>query len=268
MEERKHRMRHTCVATWSSREKIIRLSDSKHKDYYARGLTKTIKATFTPEFSYSISLRQTGVSKPKKHGCRIGNHTDRDVQQWCQDPNYTHDENPYFVAIQNYCRSQQWTPLHAQIPVGCTHLRIGTLIDLLVLTQDNTICLIEIKTGYDDYYDLCQGPMSYPFHALPTSFRNNHFLQLMFTIYLFLHSPNQYNELYDFKQAMILHVYESVNSIVCEPLPLPVYFFNEELLKKALLVCEEKKDQNKRQRNQDIVNGSSRAKKRYKRMLC
>jgi hypothetical protein len=79
------------------------------------------------------------------------------------------------------------TPVMTQVPVhgASKALRIGTACDLLCLTPQNDIVLIEIKTGYSNINSMGNAHMGKPLQSLTNCPSNQHQLQLAVTKELF-----------------------------------------------------------------------------------
>ena len=169
-----------CLASWDDERRVICFGEE-----WARGLTKTLDAEFAPQFSFSVALKQVADVKAKKHGRSHGNKIDKILSDWANSGIKPKTDNLYFLAITKALESLCLIPISAQIPVGCLHLRLATKIDLLCQNLKGQYCLIELKCGFDDYWDICgQGNFNAPFDHIPMSFRNKSFLQLFMTLSL------------------------------------------------------------------------------------
>lgn len=241
-----------CRAIWNDEKKVIILE----KDIYARGLTKTLQALFSPEFTFSLAISQH--KKKKKHGRAQGNKIDKLLKEWANTGRKPKWTDPYFTCIEQALESKQWVPCSSQVVVACAELRLGTMIDLICRDLNGNIYLIELKCGFDDYWNSHdQGKFKPPFDDISISCRNRAFLQLLFTTYLYLHTqPKNIS----FGGSHVLHVFEADEKIQYEWNPLPYYFFaDSSRLTKALQLLKANKNQNKRQRTKEIYNGAKRA---------
>jgi len=260
-------MSEKCVVAWDEKERVLTfpVAGSERK-LFARGLTKTLSAQFSPEFSISLVLKALKTIKKKKHGRFRGNLADHQLSTWANEgvlPGFNMD--PRFDYIRNVLVEQQWIPVSAQLPVGCLHLRLATKIDLLCRDSDGKIILVELKCGFDDYFDVHnQGFMNYPFQHIPTSFRNKAILQLMITTYFYFHTRHRFHQ-YPYGGSYLLHVFEAEDCSLRHTLkPLPFWAFaSPGLVQQVLLLLKQSKNQNKRKRVQLMQNGSKRVRYRF-----
>lgn len=257
----------SCLApTWLEREKVL-VFPVGHT--YARGLTKTLVADFTPEFSATVALKGVSRVKTKKHGLREGNRSDDHLSRWANEgavPKAGAD--PRFDYIAQVLAAQRWLPVAAQCPVGCADLRLATKIDLVVQDVLGHIRILEIKCGFDDYFDVQnQGPMKHPFQHVPASFRNKAFLQLMVTEYLFHHTRHSWSS-HEYRGAYLLHVFardDDAGTLGHTLEPLPEWCRNAETLTLCLAVMKDSKAQTTHTRKRVMTNGCRRARSRYAR---
>lgn len=248
-----------CQAVWNDQKKVIILNH----DIYARGLTKTLQALFSPEFTFSLAITE---HKTKKHGRANGNKIDKFLKEWANTGKKPKSADPYFACIEQALESKEWVPYSSQVVVACAELRLGTMIDLICQDLYGNFFLIELKCGFDDYWNSHdQGRFKAPFDDISISCRNRAYLQLLFTTYLYLHTKPKNIK---FGGSFVLHVFESDAKIEYELNPLPYYFYaNQSKLQVALKLLKENKNQNKRQRTQEINNGAKRARYHAKMRL-
>ena len=77
-------------------------------------------------------------------------------------------------------------PIYHELPVGNPNLRIATRIDVVCQNENNQKwVLIEIKTGFDRYYNCSNGYMDIPLQNFKNSIKNQHQLQLLMNQTLF-----------------------------------------------------------------------------------
>lgn len=256
-----------CRVNWDPEHRVLIFPQSnarqRGRSVFARGLTKTISAAFSPEFSISLVLKAVPVIKTKKHGKRVGNMVDEQLNTWAnsglQPCNYA--EDGYFIQIRTAIEEQKWIPLCAQLPVGCVELRLATKLDLLCLDLKGRVIIVELKCGFDDYFDIHnQGCMMYPFQHVPTSFRHKAWLQLLLTTYLYFHTDHPYRNR-PFGGSYILHVYEKANGNLTSSLkPLPYWTYaSNEMLQQCLCVLQKTRFQNQKDRRRLIQNGARRS---------
>jgi hypothetical protein len=256
-----------CHVSWDEKERVLTFPvPGATRRLFARGLTKSLSAQFSPEFSISLVLKSLNTIKKKKHGRFRGNLADQQLSTWANEgilPGLNMDSR--FDYIRNIIVEKEWIPVCAQLPVGCKELRLATKIDLLCRDAQGKIIIIELKCGFDDYFEVHnQGNMSYPLQHVPTSFRNKSILQLLLSTYFFFHTEHRFNR-YTFGGSYLLHVYESPNGTLMHTLePLPFWAFSStDLIQQLLLLLKQSKNQNKRKRVQLMQNGSSRVRYRF-----
>ena len=253
-----------CRATWDEGRKVIVLND---KHTFARGLTKTLSACFSPEFSIAVTLKGVADIKPKKRGKYIGNSIDKQLTEWVEKvgvkPNAPSDAR--LVRIISVLKEQKWTPVTSQLALGCSSLRLGTKLDLLCRDNTGSLILIEVKCGFDDYYDICnQGNFQYPFEDVAISFRNKHFLQLWVTRWLFTHSRHEYSGEPLNKYSYVMRIFEKKHSEIDSELSVLPEWLCDNKMTLCLRVLESTKNLTFRIRNRIMKNGSKRSRYNFK----
>jgi hypothetical protein len=258
----------SCVTVWNEKEHVLMFEQKGDKfNPFARGLTKTLSAQFSPDFSISVAMKEITEKKHKKRGRFYGNQTDRNIVLWVTDGLLPKYRDERFDIIKKTLEVRKWIPIAAQIPVGCSHLRLATKIDFICQNEKKEIILIELKCGFDDYFNVHnQGFFQYPFQEVHISFRNKSFLQLLLTLFLFFHSKNDWNQK-SFGGAYICHVFESSpDNFFSELISLPFWTFCcSEIMEQAILCLKQSKNQNKRKRSLLIQNGAKRARYAHNR---
>lgn len=263
-----------CVVAWDEKNKVLVFppdgeGKTGDRSSYARGLTKSLSAEFVPEFSISLVMRDLEHARPKKRGRFKGNLADKQLSLWANEgilPPPHKDQDDRFGHIRNVIINQRWIPVSAQLPVGCKELRLATKIDLVCKDMEGRIILVELKCGFDDYFDVHnQGFMSYPFNELPTSCRHKTVLQLLLTTYLFFHTEHRFSN-FPFLGSYTLHIFEKPDGTMDSTLkPLPFWAFSDpEVLQQALLLLKKSRYQNNKKRKQIMNNGSRRVRRRVK----
>lgn len=189
------------------------------------GLHSVISATFFPFYDYKRAIfgKQRGLIKANRHraqnkeeGMEAGKKLDDTlgtVTKWLQaspDLNLRHFCEPdlalpasvaSWYSLINECRRgmqadarqiccallmHHLRPIRAQFPVGHELLRIGTAIDLLCKDQRGDYVVVEIKRGFDVYYEAhTEHTMQPPWHAMNDSPHNQHQIQLGLTLLMF-----------------------------------------------------------------------------------
>jgi len=253
----------SCLVDWDEKEKLLFFPEKIPK--FARGLTKTLVAQFSPVFSFSVALSDI-ARKPKKRGRFHGNQTDRNIVLWIEK-GLSDFQDPRFEAVRRVVKEKRWIPVAAQIPVGCSHLRLATKIDFICQNIHKEIIILELKCGFDDYFNVHnQGCFQYPLNMVHISFRNRAFMQLLLTCFLFFHCQNEWNR-QKFQGAYILHVFESdtTNQFDAKLSALPFWMFcSSEIIEQILFYLKQSRNENKRKRSTLIQNGTKRAKYGYR----
>ena len=192
-----------CSGAWDERNCVIRMEPTGD---FARGLVKTLDMLFSPTLSAACAIRGTRQRKQSKNGRMNGIVVDELVESWVRTGclSDTHRSNAYLMAVIQYLADNSLTPIATQFPVCCARLRVGTCVDIVCRTHTNAVVLIELKCGFDDYYDVAnQGNMSHPFRDLPATYRNRHLVQLLLTTYLYTHCVQTEN----LESSVLLRVY-------------------------------------------------------------
>ncbi len=239
--------RGSCGAIYDVGKKVLVLDDGHT---FARGLTKTLAACFSPSLNTEDCFAALGSIKRKKQGMQIGMQLDLVISHWVSDPNFEYD-CPRFRMVQQILKDKEWTPVSTQVALGCNTLRVGTLVDLVCRDRDGATVLVELKCGFDDYYDVAnEGVMNFPFQDLPLTFRNRHYVQLWITAWLFHHCfPTT-----RIGTAVILHVFaDPDNKISAQVTSLPTWLFvDTDRLKECLLVLRRTRHETKKKRMAQI----------------
>ena len=252
-----------CCASWDEERKVIVLDD---RHTFARGLTKTLSACFSPDFSIAVTLKGVTEIKQKKRGKYIGNSIDKQLTDWIErtgvQPNAS---DPRLIRIMDVLKEQNWTPVTSQLALGCSSLRLGTKLDLLCRDSNGCLIIIEVKCGFDDYYDICnQGNFQYPFEDVAINFRHKHFLQLWVTRWLFTHSRHEYSEEPLNNSSYVLRIFENKHSEIDSELCVLPEWLCDHKLTLCLRVLESTKNLNFRTRNRILKNGSKRSRYHFR----
>lgn len=72
-----------------------------------------------------------------------------------------------------------WTLLRSEFDIYDQTLRIGTSFDIIAVTKEGKLVLIEVKTGFTDYFDRDDGQMLGVLHKLTNSPHNQANIQLI-----------------------------------------------------------------------------------------
>lgn len=252
-----------CRAEWDAKYKVVVLPPRT----FARGLTKVLYSLFSPEFAISRVMQKL-PRRRRKHGRAVGNLVDDELSRWVRDPSY--QGSTRFAAVRRALTEKGWRPFRAQVPVGCSRMRLGTRVDLVCLDRKNRLIIVELKTGFDDYFYTRLGNMRSPFEQVPISCYARACLQLAVTTWLWEHAPPA-----GFKDRTVAGSYlvrvfsdpdtEPLGAPSVEILPLPAWTRQPE---SCLQACIDKlvasRHQTKRQRSRELKNGSARVRRRRK----
>jgi hypothetical protein len=284
-------MERICTAEWNSQLNTLILPHGPKEQpwhtgpTWARGLTKTLSATFSPEFSISLALQGVATIKAKKHGKQQGVRVDAEMERWVLYQQVPTVPSPGFCYLQAVLAQRGWQPVTAQLALGCQALRLATKLDLLCRDGQGRLILIELKCGFDDYFYVHnQGLMQAPYSGIPISFHTKACLQLLLTTWLFFHSQHTYSAALrtsGLGGSYLLHLFtlptplqgdgrnskaglrQPENTLAHSCLPLPFWCFSDDqVFHQALQIMKESRSDNKRKRQNVLENGSKRA--RYK----
>ena len=232
---------------------------------YGRGLTKTLSSCFYPEFSISVTLKDV-KKKPRKRGMHIGNMVDKQLTDWVETGKVRHPDKRFLLLVQ-IITNMGWTPIKSQLALGCSTLRLGTRVDLICKTKSNKLVIVELKCGFDEYYDVGnQGNMSFPFQDVVATFRNKHYIQLWITCWLFKHSNHRWNK-EDITSAYVLRLYNNEkDTLTFELNSLPNWMVADRTrLKKCLEVLKRTRHETSKKRTHNLANGSQRSRRKFKK---
>ena len=246
--------------TWDASNKTLIFPTSNR---FARGLTKTLAAQFSPNFSIREALRNQSTRRLKRGGKRQGNLTDKHLTSWANEGKAPKSgKDLYFDEIQKILNEKQWIPIAAQFPVGCEQVRLATKIDLLCKTMQGTLVVVELKCGFDTYFDVqTQGNMKQPFQDIPMSCRNMSYLQLSFTTFLFRHCHHRLSH-YVYEGSFLVHIFHDKDGKIAGELsPLPVWGLDDILIYAGLDLLKANQSQTKQQRESIIRNGKRKRKR-------
>jgi hypothetical protein len=220
---------HNCSTVWDARLKVLLVGSGST---YARGLVKTLETSFTPAFSIARALRGATGTRTPRGGCQLGIEVDEMVDHWVSSgrpfvPDTTL-RSRMFEEIRSRLTIEGLVPVASQLPVGCVGLRLATRVDLVCRGRSGGLVLVEIKCGFDTYYDVSnQGYMMDPFGDIPATYRNKHALQLSVTSLLFRHGHHSLSrERLD--GACVIRVYTDADETVYSEVDhLPLYLVTD-----------------------------------------
>ena len=181
------------------------------------GLTKLLKARFYPNWSYAKAGTQNTEKHTIKGGKRVGNGTDQAISQSVTLAIQHHlrpavffqkaalleaakrlplkprmhlrrlftRRLPYLRWFWQSMERCDYTPVATQVPVAHRCLDVGTLVDVVCKNGQQQYVILEVKTGFDNYYTSSNATMKAPFETMPNCPQNQHHLQLAATRAMF-----------------------------------------------------------------------------------
>lgn len=263
--------RHRCLANWLEDKNVVEsqyFGDPKKDKKWVRGITKCIPQ-LSPEFSISVCLQgvENKVIKPKKQGRKRGNELDKELTLWTKEKKKYREPSEAFLKVKQMMDEKGLTPIQTQLPLACKHLNIGTRLDVLCEDRNDNYVILEIKRGYDDYFDVHnQGNFIVPAEELPVSFRMKSFLQLLVTCWLFHHTVHELPDK-TLNAAYVVHVFENEKEETqIDAIPLPFWMYANTTFRYNILKSFfETSHQNQAKRKQEKKNGAARARRKYRK---
>jgi hypothetical protein len=159
------------------------------------GITKRLKERFYARAPRPARLKlpkqpKAAGSKVYKKGKRGGTLVHEQLESFVESAQkgvILKDLDPRVNAIVKKAMQRGWMIYEAEYCVGDKELHLGTGVDLLCITEDGKIAVVEIKTGFDKVQ--YGGPMTMrmrkPFNMMDVSPWSQHQLQLLTTVGLF-----------------------------------------------------------------------------------
>jgi hypothetical protein len=123
-------------------------------------------------------------------GQRTGRRVDREISQWAKGGLGIHalklkqPMHKYTTQLIKWFHAKGWTAVTSQYVVGSLEFGIGTPIDLLMRTKDGQLVEVEVKAGFDTYFETPTGNMKEPLQDVPCSPLNQARCQLIFSHFL------------------------------------------------------------------------------------
>jgi hypothetical protein len=214
------------------------------------------------------AVRKSKDSLPK-NGKRLGISVDEELEQWveagCPALATLPAPSAHLLEIATVLQRFQWTPVSAQLALGCCRLRLGTKVDLLCRDASGQYIIVELKTGFGNYVDVeNQGYHAHPFDDIKASCRSKHFLQLLLTSWLFVHAQHEHKDA-KLAGAYVLRLFhDDHNQLQSEVCALPGWLVADRArLDKCLKVIERTKNVTVKQRKRLLVNGARRGRSRF-----
>lgn len=132
--------------------------------------------TFKPD-PKSNNGAPAGPVGGKMLGIRVDNNISHYLQGHTRYENMCHPAQRVISAITNHLK---WTPAGAQITIASLAYRTATQADLICRTQSGDLALVEVKTGYEGYFDTYQtGMMHGCLSDVPNTCYNQWQLQML-----------------------------------------------------------------------------------------
>lgn len=98
--------------------------------------------------------------KPRTYGLKLallrGKRVDAQLKAWV-DGKTSKRRDVLTKQIIEACDTWGWKPLEAQVAVGIASARLATAFDLLCQNHRRELVLIEVKTGFEGYWDKSNG---------------------------------------------------------------------------------------------------------------
>lgn len=260
--------KHQCVAKWLDDKHVVEtqvFGDIEKHTKWTRGITKCIPQ-LSPEFSISVCLKgvKNGTIKSKNQGRKKGNDLDRELTLWTNERKKYTEPSEAFIKVKEMMEEKGLTPVRSQLPLGCHEINVGTRMDILCEDTKGGYVVLEIKRGYDDYFDVHnQGNFIKPLDDIPVSFRMKSFIQLLITCWLFEHTLHDLPEK-PIHAAYVVHVFKNdKDKTIIDTIPLPFWMVGNTKIKRNILTAfNDTSSENREKRKIDKRNGASRA--RYK----
>jgi len=130
------------------------------------GITTLIPRKFFHRKWTHLHIAGVSGKKKKVSGSERGSLIDKQITHWANlvinakskrsltaIDRFVEKTHPYTKKFIYYLRANGWTPVAAQLPVGDTHRRVATALDLVVRDLKQRLILLEIKAGYNQTFD-------------------------------------------------------------------------------------------------------------------
>jgi hypothetical protein len=160
-----------------------------------KGLMPCLRELFYPQYRFSGSargderapvVRGARSSGSSRAGLSRGRHVDDTIQR-CVERGVS---NPSCRASRHVLAALTrlgLEPIMTQVPVhgGRLGLRVGTAADMVCLDRRGRIVIVEVKTGFANYYDRSTERMLGALSAVPSCPKYHHQMQVMLTALMF-----------------------------------------------------------------------------------
>lgn len=156
-----------------------------------RGLTALLRRAFYPKYDYhnvkgKLSAKGAGASKAVggfKKGMERGRLVDAELSKWADRG--TPVRHAYARKFLAWCKREKYTPVASQVCVADAGADVGTLVDLVLADARGRLLVVELKCGFQGHYDAYSGRLRAPFADATDCPRNQHLLQLAFSVHMF-----------------------------------------------------------------------------------
>jgi|SRR6056297_2371792 len=217
----------------------------------AKGLTKIIKGAFFSNYEPVYSKETTQMRKKRnknysretqrKHGISgeemlrrkvnnkrlkgftLGNVVHDELCSWARSTNekewaeQNKTLNTFTIEIMKVLKAMKIEPLYGEWPIFDEHVPYATSIDMIGISgrAKGKLVLIEIKTGYDGYFDKGNAKMTRtPLKRVINSPQNQAFIQCLMAMLTLKHR-------YGINQVFGVVIRAGVNGVDIEPVPQP-----------------------------------------------
>jgi len=181
----------------------VRNNDTDTEKTY-RGLTRALRDVFWPDYAYQESIydatprsktkrskgknRGGGLKFAQRRGLSRGTKTHRQLEDYVNMPmeEFLHQNGKTLDVYTSKAivAFREWglVPLRAEVPVFDEATQVATSIDTLCMDKSGGLVLVEVKTGFDNYFMRGSGPMQGPLQfSYSNAPLNQAFLQALFS---------------------------------------------------------------------------------------
>lgn len=115
-------------------------------------------------------------------GQDIGRQVDQEISSWAKCPKkfVASTAHAYTRNLIAAFRTWGWKPVTGQLCIGSLSFTVGTAIDLVFLNTDQQMIIVELKCGFDGYWQTPTGMMLAPLDDVPNSPLHQATVQLLF----------------------------------------------------------------------------------------
>lgn len=127
-----------------------------------RGITAVLDELCAYEPVSTSQNVQTGRGQThfiRSRGKITGTRVDKELTYYLEYRKLPPQPHIWTCMVVRAAQKWGWTPVAAQVPVGCNALRVGTLIDGIFLDECGRLILVEFKTGCANWSALPKRPV-------------------------------------------------------------------------------------------------------------